>query len=79
MEEGKIRVGKGEGEGKGKEKQEQAAFLPPCLERTASGENQNTPLPPRAAPAAPRSLPRCQASAAVPSRHHDHLPGPHQP
>lgn len=45
MEEGKIRVGKGEGEGKGKEKQEQAAFLPPCLERTASGENQNTPLP----------------------------------
>lgn len=40
MEEGKIRVGKGEGEGKGKEKQEQAAFLPPCLERTASGENQ---------------------------------------
>lgn len=37
MEEGKIRVGKGEGEGKGKEKQEQAAFLPPCLERTASG------------------------------------------
>lgn len=35
MEEGKIRVGKGEGEGKGKEKQEQAAFLPPCLERTA--------------------------------------------
>jgi hypothetical protein len=39
----------------------------------------HSPLPPRAAPAAPSSLPRCQASAAVPSHHHDHLPGPHQP
>lgn len=32
-----------EREGKGKAKQDQAAFRQPGLERTASGENQNTP------------------------------------
>lgn len=66
MEGGKIRVGKGEGvgKGKGKEKQEQAAFLPPVLERTASGENQNTPSH------SPASRHSCAASHAA-RRHGD--------
>lgn len=51
-------------EGKGKEKQEQAAFLPPVLERTASGENQNTPSH------SPASRHSCAASHAA-RRHGD--------
>lgn len=68
MEEGKIRVGKGEGEGKGKEKQEQAAFLPPGLERTASGENQNTPLPLARAPSLLRSRTSQHVATETPPR-----------
>lgn len=37
------------------------------------------PPPPERRSGCTALSPRCQASAAVLSRHHDHLPGPHQP
>lgn len=37
------------------------------------------PPPPERRSGCTALAPRCQASATVPSRHHDHLPGPHQP
>lgn len=56
-----------EREGKGKAKQDQAAFRQPGLERTASGENQNTPsyFPSPVTPAQPHIATCCHGEAAL--------------